>query len=65
MKFIGNKDFNISSWEIDRMNSLKIKATPFTLYWERNYDKDDTRVQFGIAIFNYRIGFCIDYMDHY
>lgn len=63
MKSIGNEEFHIRYWEIDTMANVKLKAYPFSIYYERNFDKEDTRIQFGIAIFNYRIGICLDYIN--
>jgi len=31
-----------------------------TLYIERNRDKDDNRLQFGIGLFKYRLGISLD-----
>ena len=62
MKTIGNNEFHIRYWEINTMSNISIKAYPINLYWERNYDKDDTRIQLGIGIFNFRIGICLDYI---
>ena len=62
MKTIGSEEFHIRYWELGEGSYFNIKAYPFNLYWERNYDKDDTRIQFGIGIFNYRIGICLDYI---
>ena len=59
-KIIGNKDFNILGIETATGCILKIKASPFTLYFERNTDEDDNRIQFGIGIFNYRLGIALD-----
>ena len=39
---------------------LKMKAIPFTLYMERNTEEDDNILQFGIGIFNYRLGIVFD-----
>lgn len=62
MKTIGSDEFHIRHWELDTMSNISIKIYPINLYWERNYDKNDTRVQFGIGLFNYRIGICFDYI---
>ena len=59
-KMIGNKDFNILGIETDTGYMLKMKAIPFTIYFERNTDEDDNRLQFGIGIFNYRLGIVLD-----
>ena len=59
-KMIGNKDFNILGIETAAGYMLKIKAIPFTIYFERNADEDDNRIQFGIGIFNYRLGIVLD-----
>ena len=59
-KMIGNKDFNILGIETATGYMLKMKASPFTLYFERNTDADDNRLQFGIGIFNYRLGIVLD-----
>ena len=59
-KMIGNKDFNILGIEAAAGYMLKIKAIPFTIYFERNADEDDNRIQFGIGIFNYRFGIVLD-----
>ena len=63
MNRIGNDEFHINYWEIGKASNVKIKIYPFNLYWERNYDEDDTRIQFGIGIFSYRIGICLDYIN--
>tara|TARA_R110002012_G_scaffold269910_1_gene454129 strand:- start:6 stop:197 length:192 start_codon:yes stop_codon:yes gene_type:complete len=63
MKNIGNEEFHIRYWDLDTMSNIKIKAYPFNIYYERNFDKNDTRIQFGIGIFNYRIGICLDYIN--
>ena len=60
MKIIGNEEFHIRYWEINTMSNINIKAYPFSIYYEKNLDKNDTRIQFGIGIFNYRVGICLD-----
>ena len=62
MKMIGNNEFHIKWWDLGEMSNTRIKLYPFSIYYERNFDKDDTRIQFGIGIFNYRIGICLDYI---
>jgi len=62
MKTIGSSNFHIRYWEIGTMSNLTIKAYPFKLYYERNYEQDDTRIQFGAALLDYRIGICLDYI---
>jgi len=59
-KIIGNKDFNVLEIKTDKGYMLKMKAIPFTLYIERNTEEDDNRLQFGIGIFNYRLGIVLD-----
>ena len=60
MRMIGNSEFHIRWWELDTMSNIKIKVYPFSIYYERNLDNHDTRIQFGIGIFNYRVGICLD-----
>ena len=62
MKQIGSSEFNIQYYEIDSMYNFKIKAFPFGIYYERNFDEYDTRMQIGISIFGFRIGICFDYI---
>lgn len=63
MKMIGNNEFHIRWWELGEMSNARIRLYPFSIYYERNFDKDDTRIQFGIGIFNYRIGICLDLVN--
>ena len=39
---------------------LRLKVSPLRLYIERNTEEDDNRLQFGIGIFNYRLGIVFD-----
>ena len=62
MKMIGSSDFNIRYYEIDTMLNFRIKVFPFEIYYERNFNEYDTRIQFGISILGYRIGICLDHI---
>ncbi len=57
---IGTPDFNILEIKTNTGYMIKLKVNPFTLYIERNKEKDDNRLQFGIGIFNYRLGISLD-----
>ena len=59
-KILGNRDFNIMEIKTDTGYMLRLKAVPLILYFERNRDKDDNRLQFGIGLFKYRLGIAID-----
>ena len=59
-KILGNRDFNIMEIRTDTGYMLRLKAFPLMLYLERNRDKDDNRLQFGIGLFKYRLGIAID-----
>ena len=59
-KILGNRDFNIMEIKTDTGYMLRLKAIPLILYFERNRDKDDNRLQFGIGLFEYRLGIAID-----
>ena len=59
-KILGNRDFNIMEIKTDTGYMLRLKAVPLMLYFERNRDKDDNRLQFGIGLFKYRLGIAID-----
>ena len=63
MKMIGNNEFHIKWCDLGEMSNTRIKLYPFSIYYERSFDKDDTRIQFGIGIFNYRIGICLDLVN--
>tara|TARA_Y100000310_G_scaffold338393_1_gene427920 strand:- start:169 stop:366 length:198 start_codon:yes stop_codon:yes gene_type:complete len=63
-KILGNRDFNIMEIRTDTGYMLRLKAFPLMLYLERNRDKDDNRLQFGIGLFKYRLGIAID-NDYY
>ena len=59
-KMLGNKDFNIMEIKTNTGYMLRLKASPLRLYIERNTEEDDNRLQFGIGIFNYRLGIVFD-----
>mgnify|MGYP005830594601 FL=1 len=59
-KILGNRDFNIMEIKTDTGYMIRLKASPLMLYFERNRDKDDNRLQFGIGLFKYRLGIAID-----
>ncbi len=59
-KILGNRDFNIMEIKTDTGYMIRLKASPLVLYIERNRDKDDNRLQFGIGLFKYRLGIAID-----
>ena len=59
-KILGNRDFNIMEIKTDTGYMIRLKAIPLILYFERNRDKDDNRLQFGIGLFKYRLGIAID-----
>jgi hypothetical protein len=59
-RILGNKDFNIMEIKTDTGYMVRLKAIPLTLYIERNKDEDDNRLQFGIGLFNYRLGISLD-----
>ena len=59
-KMLGNKDFNIMEIKTNTGYMLRLKAIPLRLYIERNTEEDDNRFQFGIGIFNYRLGIVFD-----
>ena len=59
-KILGNKDFNIMEIKTDTGYMVRLKASPLILYIERNRDKDDNRLQFGIGLFKYRLGITLD-----
>ena len=59
-KMLGNKDFNIMEIKTNTGYMLRLKAIPLRLYIERNKEKDDNRLQFGIGIFSYRLGIVFD-----
>ena len=59
-RILGNKDFNIMEIKTDTGYMLRLKAIPLIFYIERNRDEDDNRLQFGIGLFNYRLGIAID-----
>ena len=59
-KVIGNQDFNIMEIKTDTGYMLRLKVNPLILYIERNRDKDDNRLQFGIGLFKYRLGISLD-----
>ena len=56
----GSINFNILLIETDTSSLQRIKIYPFEIYYERNTDPDDTRIQIGIGIFSYRIGVVLD-----
>ena len=60
---MGYEDFNIMKIETGTGYSLVINIMPFKLYFERNYDIDDNRMQFGIGMFNYRLGLAFEKCD--
>tara|TARA_R100001594_G_scaffold142277_1_gene189038 strand:- start:470 stop:661 length:192 start_codon:yes stop_codon:yes gene_type:complete len=60
MKTIGNEDFNIMSFYTTYGYLLRLKANPFEIYYEYNNEKYDKRIQFGIGLFNYRIGITLE-----
>ena len=62
MKRIGNSEFNIQYYEVGAAFNIKVKAFPFGIYYERNFDEYDTRIQLGISVFDFRIGICFDYI---
>ena len=57
---IGSPDFNILEVKTDTIYMIRLKANPFTFYIERNREEDDNRLQFGIGLFNYRLGISLD-----
>ena len=59
-KMLGSTDFNIMEIKTDTGYMLRLKANPLTLYIERNKEKDDNRLQFGIGLFKYRLGIALD-----
>ena len=61
-RLIGNNDFNILEINTGTGYMIKLKATPLGIYFERNKELDDNRIQFGISIFNYRIGISLEKM---
>ena len=54
------KDFNIMEIKTNTGYMLRLKVSPLRLYIERNTEEDDNRLQFGIGIFNYRLGIVFD-----
>tara|TARA_R100000750_G_scaffold54155_1_gene39760 strand:+ start:193 stop:390 length:198 start_codon:yes stop_codon:yes gene_type:complete len=59
-RLIGNTDFHIAEINTGAGYILKMKVTPLGIYFERNREPDDNRIQFGISIFNYRIGISLE-----
>jgi len=56
----GSINFNILLIETDTSSLQRIKIYPFEIYYERNTDPDDKRIQFGIGLFGIRIGIVFD-----
>jgi len=56
----GSADFNIMSIQTETSSLHRIKAFPIEIYYERNTDPDDKRIQFGIGLFGIRIGIVFD-----
>ena len=59
---MGNDDFNILEINTGKGYMIRLKATPLAIYFEMNREPDDNRIQFGISIFNYRIGISLEKM---